>query len=265
MANPDVVVSNPFDEESFGSGSGLWDGKTVTIISAKATLDPLTNGDGTPVIDAETGKQAIRNVLELIGIADDEEKERRETYSAGGLVPTADGSGFQRVDGTPGRFHKKCEVALLSSRIKEGGFDLGLLWDAANERQNVRALEGARFVFTATERLDKDGKVKKNKKGYTMQKFWPGKFVGFKAGVGQHKSGNGAAVSSELTSRAYEVITGIIAEAGGSISRAELVRQLGARLKGDADANKIITLTTKDDFHKAAPWTRTGTGFSLGA
>ena len=116
-------IGNPFDEANFVGGGGLWDGKTVTILTARAVLDPMTYADGTPVIGERDGKPVIKHSLAITGIADEDEAERRESYSAGSLVPTADGDGFIKADGTPSGFHKGSEMAHFSKCIKDAGFE----------------------------------------------------------------------------------------------------------------------------------------------
>ena len=253
---------NPFEEENFISGGGLWEGKVVTILSAKTKLDPMTRGDGSAVLN-DQGKQVVKNVLEIVAIADDEEAERRETYSAGAsLLPTADGEGFLRADGTPGAFHQNCEMAKFAKYIKAGGYDVALLWDKARGRATVLPLVGARFLMKGEAQHDKDGEIKKNKKGYTQQKFYPTEFKGFKANVGGG-GGSSAPAPGELEAKAVQGVLEVLAESGGKATRAELVRKLAAKLAQDVDGNKVIALVAKADFHKDRPWTVDGTGYTL--
>jgi hypothetical protein len=256
-------IGNPFDEANFVSGGGLWDGKTVTILTAKAVIDRLTNADGSSVINERTGQPATKNVLAITGIADEDEAERRESYSAGGLVPTADGDGFIKPDGTPSGFHKGCEMAHFSKCIKDAGFPIASLWDEEAQHMRVGRLVGARFVFKGQPTLDKDGKQKKNKKGYDVLKFYPVQFVGMKAGSGATTSA-GESSAADLREKAVEVVLGILTAAeGGKVGRAELVRKVSAAMAGDQRCNKVLALVTRDDFHKDVPWTRDATSFSL--
>lgn len=250
---------NPFDDDNFVSGGGLWDGKTVTILDSKIEIDRLTFKDGSPVIDKNTGEPAVRHVWTIVGISDEDEKERRQTYSIGGLIPTPDGLGFTKADGTPGVLHKNSAAAKFASGLKQGGFDMGLLFP--NGKPDVSGLRGARVVFKAVDRLDKDGKPKVNKNGYTETDFYPVQFVGFKQGVS--KPGNGA-VSDELKDFATETVTSIIVEAGGNITRADLIRQLTSKLAGDERGAKVVQLVLKPEFNVSAPWTVDGTTLSIG-
>lgn len=250
---------NPFEPENFvESGGGLWDGKTVTVISAKTEIERLTYKDGSPVINERTGEPAVRNVLTLIGIADEEEKERRESYSAGALVPTADGEGFVPPEGKPLAFHKNSEISKFAADIKAGGFDVSSLVDGHGIK--VSKLNGARFVFKGEPRHDKNGKVKVNSKGYEELKFWPVKFVGYKAGFANSPA---PANGSALRDKAVETVLEILTESKGKLSRAELVRKVSGKLAGDPTCNKVLALVTRDDFHKDVPWTRDATGFAL--
>lgn len=251
---------NPFDEENFASGGGLWDGKEVTILDSKTEVDRLTYKDGSPVLNKSTGEPAVRNVWTLIGIAEDEEKERKQTFSIGGLLPTPDGLGFQKPDGTRGQLHKNSQAARLATGLKAGGFDMSLLYK--DGKPDVSALKGARLYFEGVDRVDRDGKVKVNAKGYTEQDFYPTKFLGFKEGAG--KAGNGA-VSDEMKEFATETVAALIKEAGGTVSRADLVRAIGTKLNGDARGPKVVQLVLKTEFSAGAPWTLDDTTFSLGA
>ena len=254
-------IGNPFDPENLSHGGGLWDGKVVTILTAKAMLDHMTYGDGRPVISERDGNPIIKNVIAITGIADEEEAERRETYSVGQLVPTADGESFtDPKTGEVAPFNNKSEAGKLTQYLKDSGFDIGLLWDDDAQKMKVSGLVGAQFLFGGEAQKDKDGKVKVNKKGYEQQKFYPIEFKGFKAGVGKSAPQTNA---SELRDKAVEVVLEIIDEAGGKIGRADLVRKISSKMAGDARANKVLALVTRDDFHKDVPWTRDATGFSL--
>lgn len=254
---------NPWLEENFvGGGGGLWDGKTVTVLSSKTMIDFLSRGDGTPVIDPETGKQSYRHVLMLTGIADDDEMERREGYSAGKtLLPTADGEGFVNQKGQDEtNFNRNSEISKFAAAIRAGGFDMSRLWDAEKGKMKASGLTGARFTFKGVPRHDREGKEKVNKKGYVELKFYPVEFLGFKAGVGSAPGG----APNELREKAVGVVVSILAEADGKkVSRADLVRKLSSKLSGDADANKVLALVTRDDFHTDVPWVRDATGFTL--
>jgi len=257
-------VLNPFDSANFTSGGGLWDGKTVTITAAKAKFSPMQRGDGTPVIDETTNEPIVKRVVEIRGIADGEEAERYEQYSIGSLVPTQDGEGFTKQDGTIVPVHKSAEAAQFFDGVKNGGFDVNLLWDG--KTQKLSALVGARFVMKGVDKLDKDGNVKKSKKGYDQQRFVPVKFVGFSNTVKSQSAGNGVSGNgaSALKDKATEVVLTILSEAeGNTVTRAELVRELGRRLAGDGDSSKIIALTTREDFHKGQVWKRDGASYSL--
>jgi len=254
-------IGNPFNPENLSHGGGLWDGKTVTILTAKAELEHLKFGDGRPVISERDGQPAIKNVIAITGLADEEETERRETYSVGMLIPTADGESFVHPKtGEVGQFNDKSEAGKLTTYLAGSGFDTTLLWDDAAQKMKLSGLVGAQFVMAGEAQKDKDGKVKVNKKGYENQKFYPVQFVGFKAGVAKTAPQSNA---SELRDKAVEVVLEIIGEAGGKIGRADLVRKISGKMAGDPRANKVLALVTRDDFHKDVPWTRDATGFSL--
>lgn len=244
---------NPLEPANYATGGGLWDGKTVTITSAKTVIDRITYGDGTPWLD-DQGNPGTNNALQITGIADDEETERRQTYSMGGLVPTNDGEGFVRPDGTPGQLHKNSGLAKFNTAIKNGGFDLGQLWDAESQRTRYSNLVGARFTFKAELRLDKSGKVKKNKKGYDQNDFYPVKFVGFRAGAAATPKGNGAELKSKATAA---VIAALTSAPNNTLTRAELVRALASQ---GAD---VVSLVVQPSFHEGQSWRFSGTTLSL--
>lgn len=250
---------NPFEE--FSTGGGLWDGKVVTVIGASFKIDRLAYKDGSPVIDERTGQPSVRNVLEIVGIAEGEEKERRETYSIGGNIPTADGEGFQKADGTPGKLHENTEAAKFFRDLRAGGYDMASLYDKDTHRAHIGRLKGARILFKAVPKLDKDGKVKMSKDGkYEQNSFLPSKYVGTTDVPGAKKA-NGAA--SEVKEKAAGLVLSLLADAGGRMTRADLVRKMSAALAKDKDSSAIIGLIVREDFHKGQPWTYSGTEIAL--
>lgn len=255
----DEKFLNPFDPANFLSGGGLWDGKTVTITGSKFGLYYLVNGQGEAVKDRDTGEQIVKRVWEVTGIADDDEKERVERYSIGSLQPSADGEYFTKPDGSYGQLHRNCDAAKFAAGLIGGGFDVNLLFDAETGRAKASALIGARVEFKAEDQLDKDGKPKKNKKGYTMQNFYPVKFIGFKEGVGAPASGP----DDETLEFAQETVLELLTEAGGSMSRAELVRAVTKKLAGDERGPTVVKLLVKPEFHAAAPWSLDGTTLTV--
>ena len=262
---------NPFDPDQFVHGGGLWDGKTVTITSAVAKTEALKYGDGKPVLDAKTGQQSIQTALYLTGIADGgDDKERHEEYSVGGtLVPTPDGQGFVRPDGGPAKFHANSNMGKLAAALKASGFDIASLIDpvpGGPPKQRLDRLTGARFVFKAEAKLGKDGKAIKDKKGYDKHIHLPVKFVGYAQGVQAKPAGNGgvqAPAPGALDGKATGAVVAALTAAGGKATRADLVRGLAQSLAGDPDANAIIGLVVRDDFHKGKPWQYDGTQASL--
>lgn len=244
--------TNPFDDANFASGGGIWDGKTVTITSVKAVVSKMQMKDGTAVIDDKTGEQAFRNNLKITGLADDEDTERWQEYSAGSLVPTSDGDGFVKADGTPGQFHKNSAAARFFSAIKAGGFDLNRLF--VGGKPTLQGLVGARFTFQAVPRLDKDKQPKKNKKGYVENDYYPVKFVGFAAGKEVPVPGNGAAAKDE----AVALVMNLLASNNGTLNRPDMLRAVAASVIGKPNGNAILTTITKDEFHQGAPWKYNG-------
>lgn len=268
-----VAEGNPFDPESFVSGGGLWDGKTVTITSSVAKAEALVYGDGKPVIDKETGVQSVQTALYIKGIADGgDDKERHEEYSVGDkLAPTSDGRGFvDKATGGAPRFHANSNFAKLAAALKASGFPVAELYDPATRQQRLDKLVGARFVFKAEPKLGRDGKPVKDKKGYTKNIHLPVKFVGYAAGLPAAASATpgsapvaGSPGGDAIRTKAAEKVLEVLAAAGAPVTRADLVRTLATKLAGDADANAVIGLVVRDDFHKGQAWKYDGTQASL--
>lgn len=258
---------NPLDPENFSQGGGLWDGKTVTITSAVAKTEALTYKDGSPVLDKDTKQPSFQTALFLRGIADGgDDKERHEEYSVGDkLAPAADGRGFVAKDGGPLKFHANSNFAKLAAALKASGFPIGELYDPATRAQRLDKLVGARFVMKADARIGRDGKPLKDAKGYTKNIHLPVKFVGYvQGGVQAAPVGNGAAAPAAgdaVAKKAEAAVLGALAK--GPLSRADLVRTLAQALAGDPDANAVIGLIVRDDFHKGKAWKYDGQQASL--
>lgn len=252
-----AAVANPFDPETFATGGGLWDGKTVTITGARAVTEALKHGDGRPVIDEKTKEQVIQTSLVLTGIADGgDDKERHENYTTGDkLVATPDGEGFVSKDGSPAKFHANSGIAKFSAAARAAGFDLSTL--VVDGKQRLSRLIGARFVFKGELKLGTDGKPLKDKKGYTKSRFLPVKFVGYVASTGASAPAGNGAVAAPAGGDAIrtKATTAVLAAlAGGPLTRADLIRTLAQQLTGDADSNAVIGLVVNDKFHEGQAW-----------
>ena len=245
-----AAAYDPFAEENAASGGGLWDGKTVTILGVQTAVSLLTKREGdqlVPYIDSRTGQQVSRNELIIVGLAEDEDKERKESYSAGSLRPTEDGLGFESADPTkPTQVHKNSELFKFGAYLKAGGFDTSQFYSGG--KLNFSALKGARIIFKGEDVLDKNGKPKKNAKGYTNQKFWPRQYVGQAAGVSAGPKGNGYTAEFDVT--VVEVLT----KNGGSLKQHELVRNLSM------DAAQYILRAAS-----GTGWSKQGSTYQLAA
>ncbi len=260
MSEPFV---NPLDDVNFIQGGGLWDGKTVTILSSKTDVDLLAYKDGSPVINTDTGEQSRRNVWKISGIAEDEDRERQETYSMGALVPTADGEGFVRADGSSGVLHKNSEAGRFSAALKAAGFDVGSLFDATTGKTVLSRLTGAQLTFKAEPKLDKNGEPKKNKKGYVENRFFPITFVGRKSGVGGNGVGTPTATDPGLHAFALETVTKVLDANGGSLSRANLLKEVGKVIAGDTRSPAVVSLLIRPEFFADTPITVDGATISI--
>lgn len=247
---------NPFDSDNFRSGGGLWDDKVVTIVGSSTTIDLFRNSDGTPWLN-DSGEQGKSHVWAIVGIAEDEDKERRMTYSIGNLIPTHDGEGFTKEDGTYASLHKTTGAGKFAAALKASGFDVNKLF--VDGKPKVSALIGAQFRFKGVERLNRDGSVKM-KNNFPVVDFYPTQFIGYKAGS-QTSAGNGA--TQELKDKAYNVVSELLNENGGSMKQADLVRALSAKLGGGKDTAAIAGIITREDFYTSTGITRKGTTISL--
>lgn len=221
-------------------GGGLWDGKTVTITDAKVLSETFKDNDG---------KQVTQAALRITGIAQDEDRERWESYSAGKkLTPTHDGQGFQSVDGGPAKFHSNSNISKFKAALEASGFDKSTL--IVDGKQKVGKLIGARFVFKGVPRRDRDGKIiTDGRNGFPKMAFFPAKFLGYATGAAVKANGASAGIIEE---KAIAAVTAVLAE--GAASKADLVRKLPKQLGGDSDTNAIIGLVLKDDWHKGKGW-----------
>lgn len=258
-----MAFKNPFRSENIVKATGgLWDDKIVAITAANTGIVRLRYKDGSPVLGKD-GEPATRNSLVLKGIAENTEMEREETYSAGSLVPTADGEGFIKPDGSiPEGFHENSDMAKFVQFLENSGYPVDSLFDPETGAMKVSLLIGAKLRFKGETRLDKDGKVKKNSKGYDELHFYPVEFIGYvngKAPAPQAKPVDEGA----LVEKAQSIVIGLLESNGGTLTRVDMVRKLSSALAGDPDANKVRALIMKDEFHANAPWKRDGSSYSL--
>ena len=243
---------DPFDDANFAKSS-LFDDKVFTIVGVKAETDKFTNADGSAVLN-DKGEQVTQNVLAVTILSEDADREQRQVYSTGALRPTEDHLGLQDASGKPldgvnVKLHGNSAAARFFTAIRKGGFDTKLLFPGG--KQNFGALVGSKWTGKGVDKLDRNGEVKKNKKGYAIQDFYPAKFLGF--------SDKKVVAVADVREKAVEVVKALLAEAGGTLTKANMMRQAAGKLVGKPHANDILTYITKDEFHKSAPWHFDGT------
>lgn len=258
MSEEKVVNPNPFDDETFKTGGGFWDGKQVTITKSYTGIEEMTYADGTPVLGKD--KKPIRQVSWILyGIAEDSEKERKEVYSAGDKVrPTADGKGFESVDGSPVTFHANSNVAKLAKALKTAGYDIGQLFPEG--KQDVSKLVGARLAFVAVQKVGQDGKPLKDKKGYNKNAYYPSAYIG-QTGLSAAPAAAGNGAADDV---AVEAVLAVLAEAeGGKKTRIELVRGVTKKLQGKPELFAAVQKVGDDKWHKDKPWKYDGLTASL--
>jgi len=247
---------NPFDPDNHSAGGGVWDGKTVTITSAKFVLDPIMYGDGSPYLDKETGEPAFVHCLKVTGIAEGEERERKESWSIGYMVPTGDGEGFESPDGKPGKMSLRCECSKFFAALKKSGFKMANI--AKDDAPYITGLVGAQFEMEGIQKVKDNGELKFSKNGYPDIKFYPVSFVGYDA------NGRPGAVDDAIKDRAAEIVMTLLAESSnGKLTRVDLIKSLTSHLGNDPDKNTILALAMKPDFHEGQQWFVDGSTLSV--
>jgi len=246
---------NPFLAENHSAGGGKWDGRVVSITSAKFMLKPIMFGDGTPWLNSD-GEPGVIHCLQVSGIADGDERERDMEYSIGGLVPTADGQFYEKRDGTPGELRKTSACSKFFEKLEACGFDMSNL--VKDGEPFVSGLVGAEIEFKSEQRKNKDGSLKFSKKGdFPELDFWPERFVSYNA------NGSQASANEEITNRATDIVAGLLEVAPeGKLTRKDLIKELGVTLANDSDKNAILRLALSPEFHDQSPWSTDGTTIS---
>jgi len=233
---------NPFDPQNFAEGGGLWDQKIVTVTESKFGIHRFNKSNG---------EEVVQNVWFVTGIADDEESERQQRYSIGGLHASSDGESFAKADGTPGTLHKNSAGAKFAAGLAEGGFDTGTL--IVDNAIKASKLNGARIEFKAVQRKDKDGNLKVNKKGYPENDFYPAQFHGYADGT------TPKAVDETVKKQAEAIVTELLnAAENNTLTQADIVRGVSKKLNGDPNSAAIVSLVVSESFKNDGPWSREG-------
>lgn len=219
------------------------------ITGSKFVTKLLATKAGQAVIDAKTGQQSFINVWEVRYIQEGRDKEQAEEYSFGKtLVPSADGETLVNPTGGPVKLNKDSGMAKARNGLKAAGYPIETL------HPKISAFIGSKIVFMGEPKKDLEGKAKTHTyqgKTYTDYVFYPAKFLGRVGGVvAGASSGNGAT----LATKTEAAILAVLAGSGGKIDRAGLVTALAKQLSGDAEANQVIALTVRSDFHTGRPW-----------
>jgi hypothetical protein len=253
MSETQTVVKNPYDTDNMPEGGGLTRDGIVT--SAKYVTYPMTRRDGSAVIDERTKQPSYFVGLRLTAIrtgdAKNEGKEDKYEFSAGKKAkPSADGELLLDETGAPAPIHKKSNVGRALLALEAGGFDKRTLYP------KVSVLVGAKITFGGVDKKGADGKTKTHVyegKTFNDIEWFPQTYLG---GAGSRvASASGSPAADELGAKAEAAVVAAIAEAGGEIERKDLIRALGAGLKGDADSVRITALVARADFHAGRPWT----------
>jgi hypothetical protein len=256
-----VKPTNPYAVDEFATGGQGWDDQVVQVTKVEFKVSLMTQGkrgsaEEKPWIDPDTGKQGFNNVLAITGIPVEGDKEWTNEYGTGAFVPAEGGEQCVHPQDPSKRLHVKCKAAIFLKGLSEAGFDTATLYP------KISALVGQRILFKGVPILNKDGSIKKNKAGFEQFDYYPiGIEEGGAAAVSTQPT---AAAGNGLAELADETILNVLGETeGGKLTRAELVRAVSKALAGQAEANKIVALIVRQDYHTDKPWTYTGTEISL--
>jgi len=253
---------NPYAADQMPEGGGLT--REVVVTGISYVRYGMTRKDGSAVINDQTKQQAVFTGVRIDVVSLDpghEQKPGQHEFSTGKKgQPTPDGEQLVNDDGSIAKIYKSSAWGEAVNALRKGGFDPVQLFP------RISVLKGAKLTLEGRDQKKADGTTKTYKgtdgKVHNSIEWVPVKFNGFvTGGVASVAAGNGA----DLTIKAEAAVLDALVAAGGTIERKELTRALAINLKGDADAIKVTTLVTRQDFHTGKPWTFDGSKLTLGA
>ena len=100
------------------------------------------------------------NRVAITWLEDGKDKEWTEDFSIGAMIPTKDGKGFTKKDGTHGQLGSNTNFALLYDLLDEGGYDVDQLFDEDTGIPDVTPLIGGRFQIHNVQKKDLEGTLK---------------------------------------------------------------------------------------------------------
>jgi hypothetical protein len=219
------------------SGGGLFD-DGATIINSKFKVRQL------PWHSEE--EPALQNALNVTYLGTDGREWTENEITTGALRPTNDGEGLidPKTDAAPEKLNPNSKIAKFIDYLEEGGFNVDTL--LVDGELKISRLNGAQFSdVVKVDKVDKEGNVKKNDKGFAYQTFYPGKFVGYAEGYA-----NTDTPDADIQKKAVELISGFLKENGGQATRPEVIRFLSSSNDNDVAALTQAFIKGLSD----APW-----------
>lgn len=226
-----------------------------------------------------------------VGYVDDEGNAAEQVYSAGEtkhFVPNEDGTEAVQVGTIPTLNDNTNAMAFLVSLVN-AGFPEDKIGDKVNVFEGTRvhvkqapqpkrpglknAPEGTKTVLLVSKihylPWDAPKEAVAAAKGAPKQAK-PAAPAG-KAAVTAHAPAAAAAAQAAvggngeaLEAKGIEIMLGILAAKGGTITKAQIAQEAFKALQADPDRAKLVQMVYKDDFLKAGPWTFDGTTVSMG-
>jgi len=256
------------------AGGGLIDDVDVTIESCRAALWDYNGQIPSPVVAL---------AVTMIGA---EGAKAIQYYSAGDpkhFVPSQDGRKFVPVGSATGLNENTNAMMFLVSLVNAGfpedkiGDDLGV-FDGTMAHVN-RVPQPARpglgggvtgkvgkptvLVVSKIHKLPWENAANLAK---GQAKTKTAKTASAPVAVAEQASGPAANGQGDLTGKATEGLLAILAEKGGSITKAQIAQAAFKYFQKDADRNQLVQMVYKDEFlgGEGTPWSFDGTTVTMG-
>lgn len=242
MSEETMFGKATFTSDDLGTGGGLHDDVDGVIVLARFKLEEWRDKNGNISPNA---KPAI--VCEIVRQFEDgtDESQYPIKYSVGTpdyWKPSADGSSVYKAKSDKTKFNKNYGFGKLVEKIL--GIGAGnLLADGA-----ITGLVGHSFHWLNEPELDKDGKEKKNDKGYVITTPYPSRYIGKATPAsGTAKAAPaGTPVAAKTSEGMVEVLKGFVMEtvAAGPKTTKELfvAANKNADVKAVVPVSQIMTL-----------------------
>lgn len=268
MAKDSALSIRP---EDFSKGGGLIDDVDATIKQARWVVydynGKAPNTTCAHVVFTVEGEAGAEDHDSYYGIG----KEGTKSF-----IPSNDGKTLKKI-GQKDSLSDGCSFFQFISSVVNAGFPADSI-----EGSDISFLDGL-FVHVKREQqperkgLAKDPTDTRDKTTLCISKIYDKK--GGKAkpvaarpaatagGTTTAKPNGSAAAADDLDNSTAEAVIGVLAQAGAgvAVTKPQLSQKMFALLKGNPNANKMITLAFKDEFLAAEgrPWVFTGTEVML--